>query len=136
MKKSLRIVIYTPEGKEYEHECEFVQVHTSDTYLGILPEHAPLISDVQISKLLVRIDGVDNVFAVGDGMLYIKNNEVKLIVSSLESADEIDIERALAAKQRAEDRLAGKLVDAENLDVKRAKAALARALVRIDISKK
>ena len=81
--KSLQLLIYTPEGKEFDDEVDFVQVHTSDSYLGILPEHAPLISDVIISKLLVRKNGVDEAFAVGEGVLNVKNNEVKLIVSSL-----------------------------------------------------
>ena len=134
--KSLHLAIYTPEGKKFDEDVDFVQVHTSDSYLGILPEHAPLISDVVVSQLLVRENGEDIPFAVGEGMLSIKNNEVKLIVSSLEKSEEIDIERALAAKQRAEDRLSGQLVDFDELDVARAKAALARALNRINISKK
>ena len=133
--KKLHLAIYTPEGREYTGDVDFVQVQTSESYLGILPGHAPLISDVLISKLLVRIEGQDIPFAVGEGMLSVKDDEVKLIVSSLEQASEIDIERALAAKQRAEDRLAGKLGDLETLDVARAKAALSRALNRINVSK-
>ena len=132
--KSLQLLIYTPEGKKFDDEVDFVQVHTSDSYLGILPEHAPLISDVIISKLLVRKNGVDEAFAVGEGVLNVKHNEVKLVVSSLESASEIDVDRALAAKQRAEERLSR--VDSKDVDIARAKAALARALNRIDVSGK
>jgi len=132
--KTLQLLIYTPEGKEFDDEVEFVQVHTSDSYLGILPEHAPLISDVIISKLLVRKNGVDEAFAVGEGVLNVKHNEVKLIVSSLERASEIDVDRALAAKQRAEERLSR--VDSKDVDIARAKAALARALNRIAVSGK
>ena len=132
--KSLQLLIYTPEGKKFDDEVDFVQVHTSDSYLGILPEHAPLISDVIISKLLVRRNGIDEAFAVGEGVLNVKHNEVKLIVSSLESAAEIDVDRALAAKQRAEERLSR--VDSKDVDIARAKAALARALNRIAVSGK
>ena len=134
--KTLHLVIYTPEGKEFDRDVDFVQVHTSDSYLGILPSHAPIICDVAISKLTIRENGNDTDFAVGEGMLALKNDEIKMVVNSLESADEIDIERALAAKQRAEDRLSGQLVDFNELDILRAKAALTRALNRINISGK
>ena len=107
--KSLQLLIYTPEGKEFDDEVDFVQVHTSDSYLGILPEHAPLISDVIISKQKIKKNGVDEAFAVGEG-------------------------RALAAKQRAEERLSR--VDSKDVDIARAKAALARALNRIAVSGK
>ena len=132
--KSLQLLIYTPEGKEFDDEVDFVQVHTSDSYLGILPEHAPLISDVIISKQKIKKNGVDEAFAVGEGVLNVKHNEVKLIVSSLERASEIDVDRALAAKQRAEERLSR--VDSKDVDIARAKAALARALNRIAVSGK
>ena len=47
--KQLHLVIYTPEGKKFDDSVDFVQVYTSDSYLGILPEHAPLISFVKVS---------------------------------------------------------------------------------------
>ena len=133
--KSLHLAIYTPEGKKFDEDVDFVQVHTSDSYLGILPEHAPLISDVVVSQLLVRENGEDIPFAVGEGMLTIKNDELKLVVNSLEEASEIDLERAMAAKERAEKRLMSNIEGME-VDVARAKAALARALNRINISEK
>ena len=133
--KQLHLVIYTPEGKKFDDSVDFVQVYTSDSYLGILPEHAPLISDVKVSKLTVRKDGSDTFFAVGEGMLTIKNDELKLVVNSLEKASEIDLERAMAAKERAEKRLMSN-IEGDEVDVARAKAALARALNRINISEK
>ena len=68
-------------------------------------------------------------------MLTIKNDELKLVVNSLEEASEIDLERAMAAKERAEKRLMSNIEGME-VDVARAKAALARALNRINISEK
>lgn len=126
----LTIIVYTPEGKKYESVADFIQVRTSNAYLGILPNHSPLISDVIISKCLVRKDTKDEAFAVGSGMIYVENGTVKLLVESFESKAEINLERALASKQRAEERLSNL---SDEIDVNRAKASLARALNRIDI---
>lgn len=131
--KLLSLSVITPEGLELQKECEFIQVHTSDAYLGILPGHASLISDVVISKLSVRVNGVDEIYAVGDGVISIDHDEVKIMVDSLERAEDIDLERALASKDRAEKRLDGSLETDEELDIDRAKAALARALNRINV---
>ena len=134
--KTFNLTIFTPNGKKYDQDVEFVQVHTQEAYLGILPNHADLISDVMVSKLTVRVNGVDEDFAVGEGVLNVKDGNLKLVVDSLEHSSEIDLERAMAAKQRALDRLSGALVDFEELDIVRAKAALVRALNRISVSKK
>ena len=134
--KTFNLTIFTPNGKKYDQDVEFVQVHTEEAYLGILPNHADLISDVMVSKLTIRINGVDEDFAVGEGVLNVKDGNLKLVVDSLEHSSEIDLERAMAAKQRALDRLNGALVDFEELDIVRAKAALVRALNRINVSQK
>lgn len=134
--KTFNLTIFTPNGKKYDQDVEFVQVHTQEAYLGILPNHADLISDVMVSKLTVRVNGVDEDFAVGEGVLNVKDGNLKLVVDSLERSSEIDLERAMAAKQRALDRLSGALVDFEELDIVRAKAALVRALNRINVFKK
>ena len=134
--KTFNLTIFTPNGKKYDQDVEFVQVHTQEAYLGILPNHADLISDVMVSKLTIRVNGVDEDFAVGEGVLNVKDGNLKLVVDSLEHSSEIDLERAMAAKQRALDRLSGALVDFEELDILRAKAALVRALNRINVSQK
>ena len=134
--KTFNLTIFTPNGKKYDQDVEFVQVHTEEAYLGILPNHADLISDVMVSKLTIRVNGVDEDFAVGEGVLNVKDGNLKLVVDSLEHSSEIDLERAMAAKQRALDRLNGSLVDFEELDIVRAKAALVRALNRINDSQK
>ena len=130
--KKLRLIVYTPEGKKFDQEIDFVQVHTDKSFLGILPGHTSLVSDVIVSELIVRIDGKDSIFAVGEGVLSVENDVVKLIVYSLESLEEIDLDRAISAKERAEKRLAKEYQD-EIVDIDRAKAALARALNRINI---
>ena len=131
MRDKLHLIIYTPTGKRFDDEVDFVQIHGYKNYLGILPNHAPLISDVIVSKMSIRINGEDIICAVGEGVVSIDNGEVKVVVSSFEKADEIDVNRALRAKERAEKRLEEKLIET---DILRAKAALSRALNRIEIA--
>jgi len=97
-----------------------------------MPGHAPLISKVKVSKLkIVGIDGT-NIYSVGGGVLQVDNaHNVTLLLNSIESKEEIDLERATNAKERAENRIA---FNQEGTDIKRAKMALVRALNRIDVA--
>lgn len=132
--KQLHLVVFTPEGKKLDEMVDFIQIHTSDSFLGILPSHAPLITDVKISRLLTRVNGVDSNFAVGEGMLSVKDDEVKVIVDTIEHSSEIDIARAMDAKKRAEERLDNALKGDKEVDVKRAEIALSKALNRIAVA--
>ena len=132
--KQLHLVVFTPEGKKLDEMVDFIQIHTSDSFLGILPSHAPLIADVKISRLLTSVNGVDSKFAVGEGMFSVKDDEVKVIVDTIEHSSEIDIARAMDAKKRAEERLDNALKGDKEVDVKRAEIALSKALNRIAVA--
>lgn len=130
MEKYLHIEILTPYGKYLATEAEFLSVKSKISQLGIYPNHSPIITELEICKLVLKIEGKNIEYAIGGGILNIgKNSQVKLLLNSIEHKDEIDLERALRAKQRAERRLEQK----SDYDLARAKAALARALNRIDI---
>ena len=132
MEKKFVVDIYTPTGHYLKTDADYLSVTTGLGVVGILPNHAPLITNIEISKLTIKNNGVETIYAVSDGFMHIKKGtQVVLMVNSIESADEIDIDRALASKARAESRIG----DSEQ-DVARARASLARALNRISIYEK
>ena len=132
MEKKFVVDIFTPTGHYLKTDTDYLSVTTGLGVVGILPNHAPLITNIEISKLTIKNNGVETIYAVSDGFMHIKKGtQVVLMVNSIESADEIDIDRALASKARAESRIG----DSEQ-DVARARASLARALNRISIYEK
>lgn len=132
MENKLHLVIYTPTGKYLEQDIDFLNVQSSDYNLGILPHHSPLVTTVKVSAMKIKDEEGYHMYAIGDGILKVEKDKTVLLLDSIESKDEIDIERALAAKSRAEERLANKK-DLQGLDVKRAERALSRALARIKV---
>jgi F-type H+-transporting ATPase subunit epsilon len=98
----------------------------------VLFNHAPLLSSLDVGPLKVKnTQGVDTVYATGGGYLEVRENNVVVLVESAEKPEEIDVERARAARVRAEERL--KAHDA-SFDSVRAELALARALNRLRLA--
>ena len=134
MEKSFKVEIYTPYGKYLVTDCDYLSVKTGMGMIGILPNHAPLISTLEISKLVIKNGGKEDSYAITGGVIHIKKDHtVVLLVDSIESKDEIDVPRALEAKERAMERLSA---SSDEIDVIRAKAALSRALNRLEVSGK
>ncbi len=132
MDKSFKVEIYTPYGKYLEVESTYLTTCTPLGVMGVMPNHAPLISTLEISKLSIKTEHNTFNYAIGGGVINIKkDHSVTLLLNSIEREDEIDKERALAAKERAERRLEKK----NEIDVTRAEASLKRALNRLDILK-
>ncbi len=132
MEKKFVVDIYTPTGHYLKTMADYLSVTTGLGVVGILPNHASLVTTIEISKLTIKNEGAEFVYAVSNGFMHIKQGTyVVLMVNSIERRDEIDINRAKAAKQRAESH-----IDNPEEDVTRAKAALARALNRISVYEK
>lgn len=133
---TFRLIILTPYGAYLDQQATFLEVHSDDYNLGILPNHSHLISTVAISKMVVRNSrGNEDVYAIGGGVIQVENNVVTLLLNSIERKDEINLLRAEESKKRAENRLE-ESVDDDAIDVSRAKAALLRAVNRIKIGSK
>lgn len=132
MNKTLPLKIYTPYGLYFSKEVEFFTVYSEEFKLGILPNHADLITTLKISSLEISYDSKKVCYAIGGGLLKIENKEATLLLNSIESADEIDLDRALSAKKRAEERLENSM----GIDADRAKLALTRAINRINVKGK
>ena len=133
--QTFHLSILTPYGHYFDGEVDFLEVRSDKYNLGILPGHAPLISTIAISKMRIKAHGREMLYAVGGGVIIITKEKTTLVLDSVERADEIDLERAKEAKQRAEERLS--TAEKENaVDVNRAKMALLKAINRIEVGSK
>jgi F-type H+-transporting ATPase subunit epsilon len=127
--------IVTPERKVYAEQVDMVSVKGVEGELGILPNHIPLVTPLKIAPITVKKQGSkDEIIAVNGGFMEVRKDKVVILAESAELPEQIDIDRAKAAKERAEKRIAETKQD--NVDFKRAEAALQRALNRISVSGK
>ncbi|MDP2813409.1 MAG: ATP synthase F1 subunit epsilon [Erysipelotrichaceae bacterium] len=124
--------IVTPRGLYRELNTSILNVVSTEGQLGILRNHMPLVAILIISMLSTVEEDGRHRYAISGGTLYFKDNVATIMTDAVERSDEIDIERALRAKQRAEERM--KTV-AEEQDLMRAQIALQRALNRINTAK-
>ena len=97
--------------------------------LGILPNHAPLVTVLQPGELRVQKAGGEEPFFISGGFLEVRSNIVTVLADSAERGEEIDLERAEAARARAEQLLRGEL----DVDRARAQASLQRSLIRLRV---
>ncbi len=134
MPKTFKLTIATQAGWAADDEAESLIVPGIDGYLGILANHAPLMTAIGIGQLTYRdITGYDHFLAVTDGFLEVSNNVVTIIADSAEQSDSIDIERAEKALERSKERLKKAVTDPA-IDLERARAAYRRALNRIRVA--
>ncbi|MGX8680177.1 MAG: ATP synthase F1 subunit epsilon [bacterium] len=126
--------IVTPHGTYCDTDVDMLNVRTIAGQIGILANHIPLVSGIEISEMNYIIDGKRSTFAISGGVLYVEQgNKVTIIANAVESPEEIDLRRAEEAEKRAKRRLASK---DGNYDIARAEIALKRALVRINVKNK
>ncbi len=98
----------------------------------VLARHAPFLSLLEVGEVKIKgIDGRDMVFAACGGVVEVRGSRVVVLVDAAERADEIDVPRAQASRERAEKRLR---TPATDIDADRARASLARALNRLRIA--
>ncbi|MGI6678066.1 MAG: F0F1 ATP synthase subunit epsilon [Dehalobacterium sp.] len=130
--KSIQLDVVTPEKKVCSQEVESLVVPATTGYLGVLPNHAPLITALDIGVVRFTQDGKSIKMAVNGGFLEVKDNKAVILADTAELGDQIDLARAEEAKERALRRLTERPAD---LDVIRAELALKRAQSRIKAAK-
>lgn len=126
---TLRLEIVTPERKVYEEDVEMVSVKGVAGELGILPRHIPMVTPLRIAPVRVKRNGREEKIAVHGGFMEVRKDKVVILAEAAERDVDIDVMRALKAKERAEARLAAKR---EDIDFKRAQLALQRAMARLE----
>ena len=130
----LKIEIVTAERTVLEAEADMIIAPGSEGQLGLLPRHAPLLTMLEPGEIRLKDGGRDTLsFAVAGGFLEILDNRVIVLADSAERADEIDLARAEAAIQKAQERIASHATD---LDLERALTSLRRANIRLRVARR
>ena len=132
---SIQLVIVTPERQLLRETVTEVNVPGANGSLGILPGHAPLITELGIGELGYRPKNSSEVqhLAIISGFAEVLGDRVSVLAETAERPEEIDVTRAAEAKKRAEERLAEATRNPE-IDWTRASAALQRALIRLHVA--
>lgn len=130
---TLRLEIVTAEGTVFADDVNEVVAWGIEGQLGILPHHAPLMTMLQPGDLLIRKDNEEHYLAISGGFLEVRPDKVIILADACERAEEIDIERAEAARRRADEILKTRPPD---VDTAAAEAALRRSLARIRTAEK
>ncbi len=128
--KKMLLEVITPERTELKESIKSLIVPTQGGSIGILYGHAPIITLVDIGQLKYKTDDVvEKILIVSNGVLELADNKITILVNTAEKPEEIDVERALRAKERAIKRLDQK---EKNVDFARAEASLKRAMMRLN----
>ena len=132
MADRLTLEIATPTRLVVSEPVDEVVAPGVEGYFGVLPGHAPFLTTLGVGELTYRTGRDEFHLAVAGGFCEVRNDKVIVLADTAERPDEIDRERAERARQRAEQRLAGR--SADEIDYARAQAALARALSRLQVA--
>ena len=130
----LSLEIVTPDKPIFNEEIESVTIPGTMGSFQILKNHAPLISTFDVGVITVKSGKEPAYFSTSGGTVEVNDNKVLLLADSIEQVDQIDIDRAEKAKERAEARLKSK--HEKDMDEERTAAALKRAINRISVKEK
>lgn len=131
MAAEFRLDVVTPEGVLFSEMVSLVQYKGPLGYTTVMKDHASMMTIMDFSMLRYIKDGEEHYLSVGQAYLEVEKNVVIVLTSTMEKAEEIDVERAKAAEQRARDRLEGRVPDSKPESSKR---ALRHALKRQEIA--
>jgi len=128
---SIDLTVVTPERAIVHERVDELQIPGAAGYFGVLPGHAPLFSELKIGEVSYRQGDRWFYISVAWGFVEVQPDQVRILAETAERAQEIDIDRATRAKERAEQRIAK---GGSDIDYKRALIALERALIRIQVA--
>jgi F-type H+-transporting ATPase subunit epsilon len=129
----IQLTVVTPERSLVNEQVDELQIPGAEGYLGVLPGHAPLFTELKVGELSYRKGSTWTSLAVAWGFAEVLPDQVRILAETAERAHEIDLERATRAKERAEQRL---MQGGDDMDYDRARVALQRALIRIQVGRK
>lgn len=133
MADTLELEVATPERQLAREQVSEVEIPGKDGYMGILPGHAPLLGLLGTGTLTYTAGGTKRYFAVHSGFIEVLDDHVRVLANTAEAKEEIDIQRARAALQRAQDQ---SLNPSLGVDPAAALDAMMRAQARIDTAEK
>jgi len=127
--------IVTQERTVFSEQVDYVSLPGTEGVMGILPNHAPMLTALSFGEVMVRRSGDEQFFAIGGGFAEVQPNHVIILADSAEQADEIDLDRAQQARQKAEQAMK-RGVSEDSARYAQIDAALRRAQIRIDVSRR
>jgi F-type H+-transporting ATPase subunit epsilon len=127
---SIRCEIVSQDRIVFQGDVDIVLIPAKDGYMGVLPHHAPVLTVLQYGIITVRNKDGEQVFTVAGGVAEVQPDQVTILADAAENIVEIDIQRAEAAKQRAEEMLNKEHPDTDQYLAIR--SALRRSTLRID----
>ncbi len=131
--KGYRLTVLTQEKAVIDRTVISIVAPGTEGYLGILRDHAPIVTQLQPGKLTVKDEGgAETVYAVSGGFLEVSHNVATLLADAIEKAADIDVGRAESAARRARERLQAKAAD---VDAARSEVALKRAVNRMHVAR-
>jgi F-type H+-transporting ATPase subunit epsilon len=136
MAEKLQLEVVTPKGAVVNEEVDIVTAPGYAGEFGVLANHAPLLSTIKIGVLTYKKDGQEETLMVSGGFCEVSNNKMSFLVESAERGADIDVDRAMKAKERAEKRLAEAVQHKEKIDRVRAEAALHKAISRLKLAER
>jgi F-type H+-transporting ATPase subunit epsilon len=136
MAEKIKLEVVTPKGAIVNEDVDIVTAPGFAGEFGVLANHAPFLSTIKVGTLRYKKDGNEVELMISGGFCEVSNNKITFLVESAERGHEIDVDRALRAKERAEKRLLQAREQQEKIDRTRAEAALQRALARLSIAQR
>jgi F-type H+-transporting ATPase subunit epsilon len=132
MADTFQLEIVTPSRLLVKDAAEEAQIPGVSGYLGILPGHAPLITELGVGEITYKASGTAHTLSVAWGFMEVLPDKVTILAEAAERPNEIDTERAQKSKERAEQRLKS---NDPKVDFTRAEDALQRAETRLNVAK-
>lgn len=132
MGNTFYLEIITPDRRFFSGDVETVILRTPEGEIGILKNHMPIVVAVDIGPVRIKKDGDWLEAVLTEGFMEVAGNKAVILVDTAEWPAEIDLNRANAAKERAQERLHSKIA---HIEYARSQAALTRALMRIKMKK-
>jgi F-type H+-transporting ATPase subunit epsilon len=132
MAEQLQVEVVTPERLVVNEKAEYIELPASTGYIGVFPGHAPLITGLAVGEITYKTGADTKRLSVAWGFAEVLPQKVTILAETAERAEEIDVARAQAAKQRAEEALRTAGVDGNS----EAHAALQRANARLEVAGK
>ncbi len=133
MADKLKLEVAVPERQVFCDEVDSVEAPAKDGYMGVLPGHAALITELGHGVLSFEAGGTKSYMALNGGLMEVLPDHVRVLADSAEWAEKVDLERAETARRRANDMLQSHEME---IDVERAVRAVRRAEARLEATRR
>ena len=131
MAETIKLEVVTPRGAVLSEDVDIVTAPGYGGEFGVLANHAPFLSTIKIGVLSYKKSGTEDQLMISGGFCKVSDNKITFLVESAEHGRDIDVDRALLAKERAEKRLAEATRHEEHVIQARAETALQRSIARL-----